>query len=409
METSGTRQHRNVIYPIARQVLALSLAAGAGGCSYGAVVDAETLAPLGGALVVFAQPDLTGVAETDVAPTFAPPVFAVTWTQGAPGAGDAAGGYYLNPYGTPHAGDTKAVHVAEGWNRIIVSRLNYDTRRIYRNHLYRPCTVAQAQGPYSAGSYPYVKLITGTPTIGFATECAADLFTLYPSTSNHVMEADMIVDKRTLNQNFVATGTSCEGVANRCLRVSVGTANVGDGDLLLIGNANHAGVVQRRFTRNGTTMDTALADAAFVFHPAHHHIHLQNWTNLRLRHVDSTCSTEDVAANCPVVGSPGTKISFCIVETGTFDSTYTPSSATRPIGTASCLAVDAAGTIIQGIGAGRMDTYHNFLAGQMIGIDGLPSGTYWLEVEVNPVNTSGQRTILESDYGNNITRVQVKL
>jgi len=104
-----------------------------------------------------------------------------------------------------------------------------------------------------------------------------------------------------------------------------------------------------------------------------------------------------------VVGSPGTKISFCLTDLATFDTAYSPNQAY------SCTFNSTTHAISQGIGSGHEDIYNRFLEGQVVGTDGLAPGTYWLEVEVNPMNASGQRTVIESDYSNNITRIQVTL
>ena len=56
----------------------------------------------------------------------------------------------------------------------------------------------------------------------------------------------------------------------------------------------------------------------------------------------------------------------------------------------------------QRIGAGYMDTSRKELTGQMIGIDNVPSGQYWLEVEVNP-----DHTVVERD--NNLFRVVITI
>lgn len=213
----------------------------------------------------------------------------------------------------------------------------------------------------------------------------------------------MIIDPRILNNHVVTS--SCDDLASKCLRVAVATANVGDGDLWLQGNSNLPGVFQRRFRRDGSTTAIALPNAVFQYHPAHEHIHLQNWTNLRLRKHNSTCNTENTATNCPIVGNPGQKLSFCLTETSTFDSSYSP----NPNRAKTCDWNEDTGAINQGIGSGKSDMYQLGLYGQLIGIEGLPSGTYWLEVEVNPADANGQRTIIESDYSNNISRIVVNL
>jgi hypothetical protein len=381
-------------------------------CSFGEVTDATTNGIVQGATVSFRMPNLSGSSTGDVVPSLGGSIPSKTWSSSDPGSNGAAGVFYLNWYGSPHlhSGDNPSLIVQPGWQRLFISKPGYDSRTIYHNHLMSACNVSVAQGPYSAGPYPFDSNYQNGPfwqpaQTGGQTICAGDVVSIYPSNTNYVKDADVIVDVRTLRDNVVST-TNCEGVASRCLRVSVGTANVGDGDLWLIGNSNSAGVTQRRFRRDGSTTDTALPNAVFAFHPQHHHIHLQNWTNLRLRKVTNSCSTEDTAANCPTTGVSGTKVSVCLEELGVFDSSYTPNPNR---GGRTCDWNSTTGAINQGIGSGQEDIYVKELAGQLIGIDGLPSGQYWLEVEVNPANSNGQRTVLESDYNNNIARITVNL
>jgi hypothetical protein len=374
-----------------------ALVLAAGGCTYGWVSDANSGSKIEGAYVSYRAPDFSGTNWGDV--TLGGSVGVWSWRASDPGSNGGEGNFYLNPLGQATPGDTRPTMVMGGWQRTFVTKAGYDTRRFYRNHLYAStCNIPNNQGPYSAGSYPYN--INGPYT---SSVCLSEQFPLYPSTVNYVKDPDMIVDPRTLRDYEVAYAGACEEGATRCLRVSVGTANAGDGDLWLLGNSNTPGVTQRRFLRDGSTTDVALPNAVFLYHPQHNHIHLQNWTNLRLRAVQPNCREEVSAANCPVVGSPGKKISFCLTEGATFDSSYSP----NPNRAKFCDWDSTTGAIQQGIGSGLEDVYSKGLPGQMIGIDGLPSGEYWLEVEVNPANENGQRTILESDYSNNITRIKV--
>jgi hypothetical protein len=63
----------------------------------------------------------------------------------------------------------------------------------------------------------------------------------------------------------------------------------------------------------------------------------------------------------------------------------------------------------QGIGSGKEDVYVKSLTGQVVSAEGL-HGTFWLEVEVNPANAStGSRPVIESDYTNNVSRVQITI
>lgn len=374
----------------------IAMAAVLTGCSWGVVQDPAGNA-IPGAYVSYRVANLSGSTTGPVSLGSSASVFA--WSASDPGANGFAGTFYLNPWGTLNPGDNRTLFTGAGWTRIYSSKVGYDSRYIYRNHQFTSCNVAQNQGPYSAGPYPYNDSGAAISAI-----CASDGVTLRPSNTNYTKDPDIIVDARTLRDNAKATGASCEGSGNTCLRVSVGTANVGEGDLWVVGNSGDPNAnKQRRFFRNGGFSETALPNAVFLFHPSHDHIHLQNWTNLRLRQVAANCNTEATATNCPVVGSPGQKISFCLTNLATFDTAYTPNQSY------SCTYDSTTGAISQGIGSGREDIYSRGLAGQVIGTDGLAPGTYWLEVEVNPANANGQRTVLESDYSNNITRVQVTL
>jgi hypothetical protein len=386
--------------------LALSVAVSAGfllhasGCTWGSVGDAtNTNIALGHATISYRTLDLSA-SGWGSPPIQTPAGFATTWANADPGSGNQQGLFYLNPYGTRNPGDTTVTFAGSGWMRATVSQPGYDTRKFYVNNVFSSCDVPRAQGLYSAGPYPFNDL---GATISGA--CAVNAFGLYPSNVDHTLNPDMIVDIRTLRDNLVANGPDCDGLASRCLRASVGTANVGDGDLWLTGNSNSPGVTQRQFQRSGAIVDTPLPNAAFVYHPSHGHIHLQNWTNLRLRQVQPNCNTEATASNCPAVGLTGEKISYCLTESFTFDASYTP----NPARAKSCAWDSTTGAINQGIGAGMEDVYTKDLPDQLVGIDGVAPGTYWFEVEVNPPNDNGERTVNESDYTNNIARIQVKL
>ena len=57
-----------------------------------------------------------------------------------------------------------------------------------------------------------------------------------------------------------------------------------------------------------------------------------------------------------------------------------------------------------GISVGWADIYDTSVPGQYIDVTGLPPGQYTLEIEVNP-----ERTLVESNYSNNIVTVPVQL
>jgi hypothetical protein len=64
---------------------------------------------------------------------------------------------------------------------------------------------------------------------------------------------------------------------------------------------------------------------------------------------------------------------------------------------------------ILGISIGYADLYGIGFEGQWADATGLASGTYWLEVTVNPYGETPEGRVIESDYTNNTTRILVDL
>jgi hypothetical protein len=64
---------------------------------------------------------------------------------------------------------------------------------------------------------------------------------------------------------------------------------------------------------------------------------------------------------------------------------------------------------ILGISIGYADLYGIGFENQWADATGLSSGTYWLEVTVNPYGDTAEGRIIESDYTNNTTRILVDL
>ncbi len=175
------------------------------------------------------------------------------------------------------------------------------------------------------------------------------------------------------------------------LRLSNGTANIGLGKLYLRGGEiNGDGtrtVHQRIFRDDGTTWEREAG--RFVHHGNHGHMHFDNWAAYRLREIVGQDGVGDVIAE-------GIKTSFCLIDLAVYDSglpNFNPNGEFF-----SC------NSIIQGLSVGWVDIYSKGLSGQVIPIDGVPDGEYWLESEVDPENS-----VLESNEGNNISRVRINL
>jgi hypothetical protein len=203
---------------------------------------------------------------------------------------------------------------------------------------------------------------------------------------------DIIIWDRYLASAYVGSTNSAEPPSGRrCLRFSTTTANIGTGTLELRGGSPSGDlqpVFQRIFRSDNTWFDRLAGN--FTYHPAHGHMHFDNWTQFKLRQVTAGNGVGDVVA-------VGAKQSFCIIETTVYDSTM-PGFNNANWGPYSCSATK------QGTRPGRADTYGSGLTGQYIDLTGVPDGIYWLEGTVDPLGN-----VLELDETNNVTRVLVNI
>lgn len=209
---------------------------------------------------------------------------------------------------------------------------------------------------------------------------------------------DVTVDARSLGDHVLTRDCDGEPDIQLCLRVSVATANIGQGALIVTAPTSHKDQVSQHITLRGGGEMLETVASAFVDDPAHQHIHLADWTELRLRKIDASCNSADTAGQCPIVGR-GHKLSFCLEDSGPYNVRFGQRGGDIICG------VDQAGTrVIQGISAGWEDLYERTLPGQLIDFTRLDSGEYWIEVEVNP-----GRAVHEANYDNNVTRVRARI
>ena len=218
----------------------------------------------------------------------------------------------------------------------------------------------------------------GAATIGLLGPASAAQVDLLP---------DIIVRESDLYDHII----TIEGGV-KYLRLSNGTANIGLGKLYLYGvyppNGDGTQTVRQRIYRDdGTYWDR---DAGyFTHHDGHGHIHFDNWAAYRLREILVDDGVGDIVAE-------GEKTSFCILDLGIYDSSlpnFDPDGQFH-----SC------SSSVQGLSVGWIDIYSKGLEGQVIPIDGVPDGEYWLESEVDPLDA-----VLESDETDNITRIKVTI
>lgn len=223
-------------------------------------------------------------------------------------------------------------------------------------------------------------LLAGVPGGLFAS--AGD--TLFP---------DLIVPSAHLYDNEIV-GNVQPGRVH--IRLSVGVANVGSGPVYVYGvrpdNGDGTQDVNQVITvRFAPPIDRHAG--TFLFHAEHGHIHFADWTQYRIR--------EKIGDSAGAVVAQGMKTSFCIID----ESIYTSQLPNfDPNGGFFSCGVAPNQEVIQGLSVGWQDVYDKSLPDQYIDITGVPSGTYWLEVEADP-----EQRIMESNEENNITRIPLTL
>lgn len=200
---------------------------------------------------------------------------------------------------------------------------------------------------------------------------------------------DIIVDESYL-YDWDVTTTIEPGKTH--LRLSNGTANIGNGPLHLFGVEPGAtdstqDVMQRVYLDDDSYYDRLAG--RFIYHPEHGHIHFEDWAIYRLREVVDSNGVGDLIAE-------GSKTSFCILDLGVYDNTL---PGFDPNG-----SFFSCGSQTQGLSVGWIDVYSLGLPGQNIDITGIPDGMYWLESEVDPNDD-----VLEADETNNVTRILINL
>lgn len=198
---------------------------------------------------------------------------------------------------------------------------------------------------------------------------------------------DLVVREDELHDHDLVT----DG-ARVLLRLATATANAGTGPVHLVGlypplPDGDQLVNQRIFRSDGSSWEREAGQ--FEFHPTHRHVHFGDWAVYRLREYLEGGEVGAIVAE-------GGKTSFCLLDTLVHDWTLP--------GTPLARVYTRCGGEEQGISVGWGDLYAKNLYGQNIDAAGVPQGTYWLEVEVDPENQ-----ILESDEDNNLTRIPVEI
>jgi hypothetical protein len=150
-------------------------------------------------------------------------------------------------------------------------------------------------------------------------------------------------------------------------------------------------VFQKVFASDGSSKTYLCGN--FIFHPQHNHTHFEDFTEYNLRPVTLTAGVGD-SEGAGVISTTSDKVSFCLLD-GIQYSTSLP-------GAAFTAQYTTCTNVRQGISVGWADLYDKSLFGQWIDITTAPSGKYWLEVMVDPLNH-----IAESDERNNLARIAI--
>ena len=202
------------------------------------------------------------------------------------------------------------------------------------------------------------------------------------------MLPDLITSRSTLNDNRIDEDTI---PGKKLLRLSNSSPNIGRGRVELRGGKiledGNREVYQRIYLSNGKYVSKLAG--IFEYHPEHKHIHFQDYAIYRLREM-----TPDSGVG-PIVAT-SEKVSFCLRNSKVYNRNlpgFNPKSEYK-----SCSSE------VQGIGVGYADYYGKNLYGQWIDITDVPSGRYWLESEVDPINR-----LKESNEDNNIARTTVNI
>lgn len=175
-------------------------------------------------------------------------------------------------------------------------------------------------------------------------------------------------------------------------RFSTSIPNIGLGEFRLETNGTHVGdgreEVDQVIQRSDGSRRRQRA-GAFLYNREDFHMESAGWADYRIRQVLPGNGVGPVLR-------VGAKESVRITSTTLHDGTL-PNVPPSPQRLLAFLGT-------HGISVGYTDLYPLNLPLQWVDVTGLPSGTYWLEAEVD-----GAGQILESDDSNNITRILVNL
>jgi hypothetical protein len=149
-------------------------------------------------------------------------------------------------------------------------------------------------------------------------------------------------------------------------------------------------VRQRVYLEGGGYTDRPAGD--FVFHPAHDHVHFEDFVLYELVVLEG-------AATAPVASS---KVTFCILDYGPVTPPPPGAPSARVYG--ACGPAGGIAEAVQGLSVGWGDYYDPSTPGQELDATGLPDGLYTLRTTADPLNR-----LAESDEADNASDVRIRL
>ncbi len=196
-----------------------------------------------------------------------------------------------------------------------------------------------------------------------------------------------------VDRNYIHGGTfDTSTLPGRALyRFNVAIPNIGDGPLE-VREETHPDDTQDIYQRihdSGGGVTEQLIGTFAVEDTPFGHLHLTGLARYGLREVAPGGGVGDVVAGKD-------KTSHCLVDSLSYDTSLPNAPPFRQY--ANCDAEHL------GVSVGWVDLYGANFVGQWIDVTGLPDGTYWLEVSIDPDNR-----VAETDDTNNITQILVDL
>ena len=254
--------------------------------------------------------------------------------------------------------------------------------------------------------------------------------------TNCLLLPDIIAGKKSLNSTtgWTEYNQTINGVNKGLIRIDVSTPNVGWGPLEVAPTDDYVCgtdtlrnffpasnflcpdgtypkrlIKQKLYQKNGNSFQFIFRDAGWmIYHPAHGHIHIDNWGRYTLRLKDASVAD---TLQWPIV-SDGIKVSFCLIDLTTCSGSLGDcvdangnvlTNASFPnfglAGGGNC------GTTKQGISVGKVDIYNQYLDESFIKIPyEACNGNYVVMTQIDPDNH-----FLEMNENNNWLAATVPL